>query len=95
MLSDDFACTRVWESWQFGTMTQDDFVPLNETERVDELLALIQIKQLEELEKLELQLSGESRDKCVMAISRLKYGEEGAMFTNTDGQLEALKENNA
>ena len=36
-LSDDYACTRVWEAWQVGTMTQDDFVLLTETERVDEL----------------------------------------------------------
>lgn len=38
----DYACTRVWEAWQVGTMTEDDFVPLDETERVDEIVQLIQ-----------------------------------------------------
>jgi hypothetical protein len=42
LLSDDYACTRVWEAWQYGTMTQDDFMPLTETERVDEIIALIE-----------------------------------------------------
>lgn len=25
-----YSCTRVWEAWQIGTMTQDDFEPLEE-----------------------------------------------------------------
>lgn len=41
LLSDDWACTRVWEAWQYKTMSQDDFIPLNETERVDEIISLI------------------------------------------------------
>jgi len=49
MLSDDFACTRVWEAWQVGTMTQDDFVQLSETERVDELLALFESEKAKEV----------------------------------------------
>lgn len=40
LLGDDYACTRVWEAWQVGTMTQEDFEPLNETTRVDELIEL-------------------------------------------------------
>lgn len=40
LLADDYACTRVWEAWQVGTMTQDDFEPLSETERADEIVAL-------------------------------------------------------
>jgi hypothetical protein len=47
LLADDWACTRVWEAWNYGTMTQDDFEPLNETERVDELLALIHRRETE------------------------------------------------
>src|SRR5690606_40716550 len=41
MLTGDYGCTRVWEAWQDGTMTEDDFVPLEETERVDEIVDLI------------------------------------------------------
>jgi hypothetical protein len=32
-----YACTRVWEAWGVGTMTEDDFVPLSECEFTDEL----------------------------------------------------------
>lgn len=42
LLADDYACTRVWEAWQYGTMSRDDFILLSDTERVDELLALIE-----------------------------------------------------
>jgi hypothetical protein len=27
---DVYGCTRVWEAWIYGTMSQDDFVPINE-----------------------------------------------------------------
>jgi len=27
---DVYACTRVWEAWSYGTMSQDDFTPANE-----------------------------------------------------------------
>ena len=30
-----YDCTRVWEAWSVGTMTQDDFVPVSE--RLDEI----------------------------------------------------------
>jgi hypothetical protein len=50
----DYVCTRVWEAWQVGTMTEDDFVPLNETERVDEIVQLIQ----DEILKAPLQVAG-------------------------------------
>jgi hypothetical protein len=26
ILSDVYACTRVWEAWAYGTMTEDDFI---------------------------------------------------------------------
>jgi hypothetical protein len=39
ILDGEFACTRVWEAWQVGTMTQDDFTPMAETEIVSDLLA--------------------------------------------------------
>lgn len=31
--------SRVWEAWQVGTMTQDDFQPAAETEIVGDLIA--------------------------------------------------------
>ena len=52
LLGDDYACNRVWEAWQVGTMTQDDFILLSDTERVDEIVELIQNARKEEHEKL-------------------------------------------
>lgn len=54
LLSDDYACTRAWEAWQYGTMTQDDFVPLADTVRVDELAHLIENGNTEEVTRLEV-----------------------------------------
>ena len=38
-------CTRVWEAWHIGTMSQDDFEPVDEsetpTEIADAVLALL------------------------------------------------------
>jgi len=33
----DFTCLRVWSAWGYGTMTEDDFESLGETERAEEL----------------------------------------------------------
>lgn len=27
ILQDFYCCTRVWEAWQVGTMTEEDFIP--------------------------------------------------------------------
>ena len=33
-----FDCTRVWSAWSFGTMSQDDFIPIAyDDERLHEL----------------------------------------------------------
>lgn len=39
LLRTEYACTRSWEAWQYGTMTQADFTPMGETEIVGDLLA--------------------------------------------------------
>lgn len=39
-LRGDYGCTRIWEAWQVGTMTEEDFYPLEESERVEELADL-------------------------------------------------------
>lgn len=31
---DIYSCTRVWSAWSYGTMSLDDFVPVNEDEEV-------------------------------------------------------------
>jgi hypothetical protein len=33
-LEDTYACTRVWEAWQYNTMTQNDFIPASEDDNV-------------------------------------------------------------
>jgi len=48
-LRDNYACTRVWEAWSYGTMTEDDFVPMDEDEDiVNDLKTLIkeEVKRL-------------------------------------------------
>jgi hypothetical protein len=36
-----FHCTRVWDAWQVGTMTQDDFVDAHDSETPSELTQMI------------------------------------------------------
>ena len=40
-LGDIFECTRVWEAWQVGTMTQNDFTPADETELSDDIAGAV------------------------------------------------------
>ena len=40
-LGDIFACTRVWEAWQVGTMTEGDFTPAGETELADDIAGAV------------------------------------------------------
>ena len=40
-LGDIFECTRVWEAWQVGTMTQNDFTPADETELADDIAGAV------------------------------------------------------
>jgi len=39
ILHGEYACTRSWEAWQYGTMTEADFTPMGETEIVADLIA--------------------------------------------------------
>jgi hypothetical protein len=41
-LGDAYDCVRAWDAWSYGTMTQDDFIPV--TDRVDDLVEAIQKK---------------------------------------------------
>ena len=45
MLRDTYHCTRVWSAWQVGTMSEDDFLPVEESETpyelADEVLAML------------------------------------------------------
>jgi len=36
-LTSAYACTRVWSAWQVGTMSENDFVPLSETDFAQDL----------------------------------------------------------
>lgn len=49
-LGDAFDCTRVRSAWGYGTMTEDDFVPV--TERLDEIVDGILSAQADALGKL-------------------------------------------
>lgn len=39
LLADVYACTRVWEAWSYGTMTEADFEPAAETDIREALIA--------------------------------------------------------
>jgi hypothetical protein len=39
IVRDEYACTRDWSAWGYGTMTEADFTPMGETEIVGDLLA--------------------------------------------------------
>ncbi len=39
ILHGEYACTRDWSAWQYGTMTEADFTPMGETEIASDLLA--------------------------------------------------------
>ena len=47
-LGDAYDCTRVWSAWSYGTMSEDDFVPLGHRigEIVDSLLAPVEDREL-------------------------------------------------
>ena len=34
-----YHCDRIWEAWQYGTMTQDDFILANEDDNIVEEIA--------------------------------------------------------
>ena len=36
-LTSTYVCTRVWEAWSVGTMTEDDFTPASETDMADDI----------------------------------------------------------
>lgn len=37
-----YVCTRVWDAWHVGTMTEDDFTPAGETDFVEDLACAIE-----------------------------------------------------
>lgn len=44
-LQDNYACLRVWGAWSYGTMTEDDFRPMEEDDDiVGDLKALIAVE---------------------------------------------------
>ncbi len=34
LLKGNYSCARVWEAWQYGTMKEEDFAPLEEDENI-------------------------------------------------------------
>ncbi len=37
-LGDSYYCSRVWSAWSYGTMTEDDFEEVNESENIDDIV---------------------------------------------------------
>jgi len=59
ILADVWACTRVWEAWQFGTMTEDDFVPAAETDIAGDLIVWRDAAVAAERERLYAELGND------------------------------------
>lgn len=55
-----YTCSRVWEAWDYGTMTQDDFMPAEQdaelvgslVDTVEEM-GYVKLRRIEDLEELE------------------------------------------
>lgn len=45
-LGDAYDCTRVWNAWSYGTMGEDDFVPV--LDRLEELIDEIETALIKE-----------------------------------------------
>ncbi len=37
-LADSYFCNRVWSAWSYGTMTEDDFEEVNESENIYDII---------------------------------------------------------
>lgn len=37
-LGDSYFCTRVWSAWSCGTMTDDDFEPVVDSENIEDIV---------------------------------------------------------
>lgn len=46
-----YTCSRVWSAWSYGTMTEDDFVPVEADEEFLESLSEAILAKLEGLEE--------------------------------------------
>ncbi len=66
-LKGNYSCGRVWEAWQVGTMTQDDFTPLEEDDDViNDLVADFEALLI----KTRQEAVEEGRDEVLEAIGR-------------------------
>lgn len=56
-LTDHYWCDRVWEAWEYGTMTADDFYPAEDggmvPALVDEILGIVQTPKHETISQWE------------------------------------------
>lgn len=58
---DIFYCTRVWDAWNYGTMTRNDFETFSETECFDEIME--KVRTLEE--SSQKKAKEEERDRII------------------------------
>lgn len=84
-LTGDYACTRVWGAWQVDTMTQDDFQPLEETVRAEEITdAVMQI------------VESDKRTAVIEELRHISSDEDGNMwyedYSSGNLQLMSLSE---
>jgi len=52
LIDGHYKCGRVWEAWQIGTMTEDDFTPSEDTELPEEVYKLIAEAQKAKVEEI-------------------------------------------
>lgn len=65
---DIFYCTRVWDAWNYGTMTRNDFETFSETECFDEIME--KVRTLEE--SSQKKAKEEERERIVGILEEMK-----------------------
>lgn len=72
LLKGNYTCGRSWEAWQYGTMSQEDFAPLEEcTQIIDDFMSLIdEQKELAVIEDKE-RIKGEIESYLDIAFQSL------------------------
>ena len=77
----NYSCGRVWTAWQYGTMTQEDFAPLEESEEfISEVMDLLK----SEIDTAKQQGREEVKKQIDKTIDQLNWHEYWHEYGNDD-----------
>lgn len=78
-----YDCTRVWEAWSVGTMSQDDFVPV--TERLDDIVSTVLAAIESALQPGWRDIESAPKDELILVGPTKRMGICVAMHHSRDG----------